>query len=130
MRRILFIILAVVALGAVAWAQVGPRAIANLPGKVDSNYALVVAAPNGVGTTQVGPAALANLPGKTDTNGALVVAFSGGTLALSATAFASLPSSTNGTMLYCNDCTVATAPCTGGGTGAFAFRVNGAWRCQ
>lgn len=47
----------------------------------------------------------------------------------SSTAFASLPASVNGTMLYCADCTFAN-PCAGGGTGAFAKRLNGAWRCD
>lgn len=43
---------------------------------------------------------------------------------------ATLPAAGNGTILYCSDCTVATSPCTAGSTGAMAFRVNGAWRCQ
>lgn len=34
----------------------------------------------------------------------------------------------NGTIIYCSDCNKA-APCTSGGTGAFAFRVNGVWDC-
>lgn len=49
------------------------------------------------------------------------------------TAFASLGTPAVGTVLYCSDCTIATAPCTGGGTGALAIRVNSgtpAWRCQ
>lgn len=45
---------------------------------------------------------------------------------------ANLPTTnvTNGTIIYCSDCTVASSPCTGSSTGAFAMRVNGAWRCQ
>lgn len=42
--------------------------------------------------------------------------------------FASLPSSPNGSVVYVTDGS-RTTPCTGGGTGAFATRVNGAWDC-
>ena len=43
--------------------------------------------------------------------------------------FASLPSASVGSVIWCTDCSVAT-PCAGGGSGAFAFRVNGpAWKC-
>lgn len=58
---------------------------------------------------------------------------------LGATAFASLPASTNGTILYCNDCqettpstcptTQASCVCATGGTGAIARRINGVWYC-
>jgi hypothetical protein len=43
--------------------------------------------------------------------------------------FASLGTPSNGSWTYCPDCTKAT-PCAGGGTGAFAKRVNGAWDCD
>jgi len=43
--------------------------------------------------------------------------------------FASLGTPTNSSFRYCSDCT-AGAPCTGGGTGAFAARTNGAWNCS
>lgn len=43
--------------------------------------------------------------------------------------FASLPASQNGTMYYCPDCAFAN-PCAGGGTGAFAKRLNDTWRCD
>lgn len=36
---------------------------------------------------------------------------------------------TNGSMVYCSDCTI-TNPCAGGGTGAFAKRLNGVWVCN
>jgi hypothetical protein len=42
---------------------------------------------------------------------------------------ANLGAATNGSMIYCNDCTVAN-PCAGGGTGAIAKRLNGAWVCN
>jgi hypothetical protein len=49
--------------------------------------------------------------------------------------FAQLPAATsvpNGTQLYCSDCVFSTsnAPCTGGGTGAMAFVISGAWICN
>lgn len=40
-----------------------------------------------------------------------------------------LPSTANGGMFFCSDCNKAT-PCTGGGTGAIAKRLNGAWDCN
>jgi hypothetical protein len=47
---------------------------------------------------------------------------------LRSTLFAGL-GATDGQVVYCSDCTAATNPCTGGGTGAFAFRQGGAWVC-
>lgn len=57
----------------------------------------------------------------------------GGTRQKSIT-FANLPGSpTNGDVIFCSDCTQTSAfvdtTCVGSGTGAFAFRVNGAWKC-
>lgn len=43
--------------------------------------------------------------------------------------FASLGTPTNGTLVYCPDCTKAT-PCGSGGSGAIAKRINGAWDCD
>lgn len=43
--------------------------------------------------------------------------------------FADLGAALNGSFIYCNDCTIAN-PCAGGGTGAFAKRLNGAWVCN
>lgn len=42
---------------------------------------------------------------------------------------ASLGAATNGSMIYCSDCTIAN-PCAGGGTGAIAKRLNGVWVCN
>jgi hypothetical protein len=42
---------------------------------------------------------------------------------------ANLGAAANGTMIYCSDCTIA-SPCAGGGTGAIAKRLNGAWVCN
>jgi hypothetical protein len=44
-------------------------------------------------------------------------------------AYASLGTPTNGTVIYCTDCTKAT-PCNSGGTGTLAKRYNGAWDCD
>lgn len=43
-------------------------------------------------------------------------------------AFANLPAALDRTIVYCNDCTRGGA-CAGGGTGALAVRINGAWEC-
>lgn len=40
------------------------------------------------------------------------------------------PTNGNGALVYCSDCNIATDPCTGGGSGAMASRLNGRWRCQ
>jgi hypothetical protein len=42
---------------------------------------------------------------------------------------ADLGSPSNGTLAYCPDC-LMTNPCSGGGTGALAKRLNGAWVCN
>lgn len=47
----------------------------------------------------------------------------------SSVAFASLGAPVNGALIYCTDCTTA-SPCAGGGTGAMAKRLNGAWVCS
>ena len=52
-----------------------------------------------------------------------------GEFGLTAVAFASLGTPANGTFAYCSDCTFAN-PCAGAGTGAFAKRLGGAWRCD
>lgn len=47
-------------------------------------------------------------------------------------AFAALGSLTNGTYKYCSDCTVTSGvnnTCAASGTGAWAERINGAWKC-
>jgi hypothetical protein len=46
-----------------------------------------------------------------------------------AVAQGSLGTPADGTMTYCNDCNIAN-PCTGGGTGALAKRLAGAWVCN
>lgn len=48
---------------------------------------------------------------------------------LAPTLFAALGTPTNGTLIYCSDCTIA-SPCAGSGTGALAKRLNGTWVCN
>lgn len=43
--------------------------------------------------------------------------------------FSLLPTTNNGALMFCQDCTKAT-PCASGGNGAFAKRINGAWDCN
>ena len=50
-------------------------------------------------------------------------------ITLGSVAFASLPASLNGSLIYCSDCAIAN-PCTGSSTGAVAKRINGAWVCN
>jgi hypothetical protein len=48
------------------------------------------------------------------------------------TTFTSLPSPTDGTLMYCSDCKVTSGTddtCTSGGTGAQVFRINGVNKC-
>lgn len=44
-------------------------------------------------------------------------------------AMAGMAGVANGQIIYCTDCTIA-SPCAGGGTGALAKRLNGAWVCN
>jgi hypothetical protein len=53
----------------------------------------------------------------------------GGPVGYGGVTFANLGTPANGTFTFCPDCTVAN-PCAGGGTGAFAKRLNGIWVCN
>lgn len=48
---------------------------------------------------------------------------------LAPSTFAALGTPPNGSVRYCSNCQ-ATSPCTSGGSGASATRVNGAWNCS
>jgi hypothetical protein len=71
--------------------------------------------------------------------GTLDAAITASTLQSIGVAFASLPASASGTILYCSDCapvTSATCPatkascvCTNGGVGSLAVRTNSLWYC-
>ena len=52
-----------------------------------------------------------------------------GQVTFSALGSAPYTTSTNGSMLFCSDCTL-TNPCAGSGTGAFAKRQNSQWNCS
>ena len=52
-----------------------------------------------------------------------------GSLFISGVTNANLGTPTNGTVVFCSDCTIAN-PCAGSGTGALAKRLNGAWVCN
>jgi hypothetical protein len=51
------------------------------------------------------------------------------TLTYGGVLFANLGTPGNGTVTFCTDCSTASNPCTGTGTGALAVRQNGAWKC-
>ncbi len=52
-----------------------------------------------------------------------------GSIDFTTTLFANLGTPSNGRILYCSDCTIA-SPCAGSGNGAFAKRLNGVWVCN
>ena len=52
-----------------------------------------------------------------------------GIVELNSITFADLPSPVDGSMIYCQNCNVA-SPCTAGGTGAVAKRINSIWVCN
>jgi hypothetical protein len=53
----------------------------------------------------------------------------GGSVVAAALSAAPYNTATNGHVLYCSDCTIA-SPCAGGGTGALAKRLNAQWICN
>jgi hypothetical protein len=57
-------------------------------------------------------------------------AVGGGNLLYGPSTFAALGTPADGTLVFCADCTNASNPCSGGSTGAFAKRLNGAWDCR
>ena len=52
-----------------------------------------------------------------------------GIVELNSITFADLPATVDGSMTYCQDCTIA-SPCAAAGPGAFAKRMAGAWVCN
>lgn len=52
-----------------------------------------------------------------------------GSILLNGVLEANLGTPSNGTVVYCSDCTIAN-PCASGGTGALAKRLNGVWVCN
>jgi hypothetical protein len=53
----------------------------------------------------------------------------GSSITLASKPFSTLGNAANGTLVYCPDCT-QTEACAGRGTGAFAKRINNAWKCN
>jgi hypothetical protein len=53
----------------------------------------------------------------------------GSSITLASKPFATLGNAANGTLVYCPDCT-QTDVCAARGTGAFAKRINNAWKCN
>jgi hypothetical protein len=58
----------------------------------------------------------------------LLSILSDGTAFLAGTTYSTLSTQANGFYTYCSDCTVG-ASCTGSGTGAWAFKSAGTWKC-
>lgn len=85
----------------------------------------------GAGTEamRVFPSTGLTIGGTTDAGAKSLLVDGGGTIATTGVAFASLPTPSNGTMIFCTDCNPATSPCTATGSGSMAFRQNGAWKC-
>ncbi len=52
-----------------------------------------------------------------------------GIVELNSITFEDLPASVDGSMVYCQDCTIA-SPCAAAGGGGFAKRIGGAWICN
>lgn len=61
-------------------------------------------------------------------NSSSATLFSSGIL-LGQSFYASLGSASNGTMIYCSDCKIASS-CANNGTGAIAKMLNGSWVCN
>ena len=78
----------------------------------------------------LGPAAVTNpsiarsaaVAGQTQ---GIIIGKGDGTVAV----FADLGAATNGSIIYCSNCTIAN-PCAGASTGAIAKRLNGIWVCN
>lgn len=80
--------------------------------------------------TTIGAGAVLIPDGNTGAGDWRVIAeFNPSRITLTATLFANLGTPANGAFVYCSDCTIA-SPCAGGGTGALAKRLNGAWVCN
>jgi len=107
----------------------------GLPGS-NSDYALTVQSGNVLAVTQLQKRFTVTAP-LVYNSGTDVLSIpsamtqSGGFYSFSATVlFASLGTPANFTVAACADCAANTNPCTGGGTGAIAKRLNGAWDCR
>lgn len=95
----------------------------------DGNLRITNNAGTGVGALILGPestAGTAIIPNIVGGQTQGIIIYNGNGTPVS---FAELGAATNGAIIYCDDCTIA-SPCAGGGTGAIAKRLNGAWVCN
>lgn len=113
-------------------AVTGPGSPAGQPGVPATILAPIPGVEIPVATVVCNATACGNGGNGSITDARPVSNFPGSGTPLNTTLFANLPTSnvTNGTLIFCADCTVASAPCTGSSTGALAIRVNTTWRCQ
>jgi len=102
----------------------------RISSSADGLLALMNAAATGFTRLNLGPVAVTH-PAITvspavggQTQGIIITKADG-----SSAVFADLGAATNGSIIYCSDCTIA-SPCAGGGTGSLAKRLNGAWVCN
>ncbi len=97
----------------------------------DGNINLTNAADNNFTRLNLGVGGSVAFPGITvsaavggQTQGIIITKADG-----TAAVFADLGAATDGSMIYCSDCTIA-SPCAAGGTGSLAKRLNGVWVCN
>lgn len=110
--------------------------VAGTSNTAGANWTL--AGSRGTGTGAGGSIIFQTAPaGSTGTSvNALVTAVTigpNGALFPKAFTFSALPTISDGGMVYCSDCAPTSAfvdqTCAGSGTGAMAYRLNGAWKC-
>lgn len=108
----------------------GPGSPAGQPGVPATILAAIPGVEIPLATVVCNATACGNGGNGSITDARPVSAFPGAGIPLNTTLQANLPSTnvTNGTLIFCTDCTTASA-CTGAGTGALAVRQNNAWKC-
>lgn len=113
-------------------AVTGPGSPVGQPGVPASILAPIAGLEVPIALVVCGTTNCGNTANGTITDQRPVANFPGAGTPLNTLAFANLPTTnvSNGTVIYCDTCAVATAPCTGASTGALAIRVNATWRCQ
>lgn len=95
---------------------------------VNGSYQLVFGS-SGLNTPDVGLArSSASVLKLSDASSGFGTLYSGG-VRLEGVLQANLGSPSDGTVVYCSDCTIAN-PCASGGTGAIAKRLNAIWVCN
>lgn len=81
---------------------------------------------------RVGPGQSTNPVMRVDnrSDGAVLAIYSAGEIYQYGVLQAALPSSSDGTFVYCRDCKPGIAACAGSGTGTWAYHQGGAWDCS